>query len=328
MPKKKQPTTQNRQRRKTTKTRQSHPHDSLFKQVFKRPEFCRALMQVLLTPSFYALFDWASVKISESVATGAKGEEHRADIVLEVPLSNSKFQVIMTIITEHKSYRDNNTIVQVLGYYNAIAQATGSIILPVIVLCSEDKQASIPSDYISWALQKQGAPEKLRKHFKKLPNFHSLLVNLHDLSYQRMRRGGKAVHLALFGMRNFWDIDEDIIAQTLKKARLLPQEEREFVLNVLIDYYECADERYGREGFAKVERKKFPNLKEEDRIMPEMLFGLDRAKEEGKQQGIEQGKLEKLEMIKRFLLEGIDERIICKATKLSKQELDKIKSGM
>ena len=111
-----------------------------------------------------------------------------------------------------------------------------------------------------------------------MPNFHSLLVNLHDLSYQRMRRGGKAVHLALFGMRNFWEVDEEIIAQTLRKARLLPQEERNFVLNVLIDYYECADARYGREGFAKVERKKFPNLKEEDRIMPEMLFGLDRAK--------------------------------------------------
>ena len=148
------------------------------------------------------------------------------------------------------------------------------------------------------------------------------------------------MHLALFGMRNFWEVDEEIVTQTLKKARLLPQEEREFVLNVLIDYYECADARYGREGFAKVERKKFPNLKEEDRIMPEMLFGLDRAKEEGKQQGIrqglrkgkqqgiEQGKLEKLEMVKRFLLEGIDEQTICKAAKLSKKELAEIKHSI
>ena len=55
-------------------------------------------MQVLLAPSFYALFDWELVKISESVATSDKGEEHRADIVLEVPLLNSKFRVIMTII--------------------------------------------------------------------------------------------------------------------------------------------------------------------------------------------------------------------------------------
>ena len=36
------------------------------------------------------------MKISESVATGSKGQERRADIVLEVPLLNSKFRVTMT----------------------------------------------------------------------------------------------------------------------------------------------------------------------------------------------------------------------------------------
>ena len=34
-----------RKRRKNSKVYKSHPHDSLFKQVFKRPKFCRALMQ-------------------------------------------------------------------------------------------------------------------------------------------------------------------------------------------------------------------------------------------------------------------------------------------
>ena len=145
------------------------------------------------------------------------------------------------------------------------------------------------------------------------------------------------MHLALFGMRNFWEVDEEIVTQTLKKARLLPQEERNFVLNVLIDYYECADERYGRGGFAKVERKKFPNLNEEDRLVPEMLFGLDRAKEEGKQQGIRQGLRKgkqqgieqgKLEMVKRLLLEGVDEQTICKVAQLSKQELARIKRSL
>ena len=127
--------------------------------------------------------------------------------------------------------------------------------------------------------------------------------------------------MALFGMRNFWEVDEGIVVQTLKKAHLLPKQEREFVLNVLIDYYECADKRYGREGFAKVERKKFPKLNEEERLVPEMLFGLDRAKQEGIKQG-------KVDTVKRFLQEGVDERIICKAAKLSKQELAKIKRDL
>ena len=224
-------------------------------------------MKIVLVPSFYSLFDWALLKIRESVATGTKGEERRADIVLEVPLLNTKYRVIITIILEHKSYRDNNAVLQMLGYYNEIAQESGSIILPIIVTCGKDKAASIPSDYLSWALQKQGAPEELKKHFRQLPNFHCLVVNLHDLSYRRMRRGGEAVSLALFGMRNYWDMDEEVVVEILEKAHLLPQQERAFVLSVLMDYYECADRDLGREGFNKVERKRFPHLKEEERLV-------------------------------------------------------------
>ena len=354
-----------KQRRKPNKARQSYPHDSLFKKVFKRPEYCRSLLQVLLRPSFYVIFDWSLLKISESITTGAKGEERRADIVLEVPLLNSKFRVIITIILEHKSYRDNNAILQMLGYYNEIAQETGGIILPIIVTCCKDKQASISSDYLSWALQQQGAPEELKKQFRNLPNFHCLVVNLHDLSYRRMRRGGEAVSLALFGMRNYWDMDEEVVVKILEKAHLLPQQEREFVLSVLMDYYECADKGYGRKWFARVERKRFPHLKEEERLVPTMEFGFDRAKqqgmrqgmrkgkqlgiergkqlgiergkqlgiERGKQLGIERGKqlgIEqgKLEMVKRFLQAGFDEQDICKAAQLSKQQLTQIKRNL
>ena len=176
-------------------------------------------MRVLLDPSFYAIFDWALLKIHESVSTGAKGEERRADIVVEVPMLNKKFHVIITIILEHKSYRDNDSIVQMLGYYNEIAQETGGVILPIIVTCCKDKKASIPSDYLSWALQKQGAPAELKQHFKKITNFACPLVNLHKLSYRRMRRGGEAVSLALFGMRNYWDMGEDVVANIIAEAQ-------------------------------------------------------------------------------------------------------------
>ena len=326
-----------KQRRHSTKASQSYPHDSVFKKIFKRTEYCRALMQVLLAPSFYAPFNWARLKISESVATGARGEERRADIVIEVPLSHTKYRVVVTIILEHKSYRDNNAVLQMLGYYNEIAQESRRIILPIIVTCGQDKTASIPSNYLSWALQQQGAPAELQKHFRRLPNFHCLVVNLHDLSYRRMRRGGEAVSLALFGMRNYWDMDEEVVVEILKKARLLAQQEREFVLSVLMDYYECADKGFDRKGFDRVERKRFPHLKEEERLMPEIEFGFDRARQQGKQlgieQGIEQGKqlgIEqgRLDTARHLLLEGVDERIICKAAKLSKQELEEIKRSL
>ncbi len=64
-----------RKRQKVARnSRPSYPHDSLFKKIFKRPDYCRSLLKVLLTPSFYALFDWGRLKIMESVATGARGQ--------------------------------------------------------------------------------------------------------------------------------------------------------------------------------------------------------------------------------------------------------------
>ena len=73
----KQRRTQKKQRRKTNEVRQSQPHDSFFKKVFKRPEYCRALMKIVLNPRHFALFNWALLKIHESVTTGSRGEERR-----------------------------------------------------------------------------------------------------------------------------------------------------------------------------------------------------------------------------------------------------------
>ncbi len=114
------------------------------------------------------------------------------------------------------------------------------------------------------------------------------------------------------------------------------------MLSVLMDYYECADKAYGREGFAQVERKRFPRLKEEERLMPTIEFGFDRAKQQGLRQGLRKGKqlgveqgieqgiergIERgrLDTAKRFLLAGVDEEIICQAAQLTTEELDDIK---
>ena len=125
------------------------------------------------------------------------------------------------------------------------------------------------------------------------------------------------------------------MGEIIKKARLLAQQRRSFVLSVLIDYYDCADKGYDRAGFARVERLYFPKLKEEERLMPEMEFTYDKAARadkaakqamrKGKQLGIEQGKLE---MVKRLLQAGVDELAICEAAQLSKRELAQIKRNL
>ena len=67
--------------------------------------------------------------------------------------------------------------------------------------------------------------------------------------------------------------------------------------------------------------------------MPTIDFGFERAERQGREQGIEQGREEgreqgKWDTAKKLLLEGVDERIICKAAQLTKQALAKIKRDL
>ena len=126
-------------------------------------------------------------------------------------------------------------------------------------------------------------------------------------------------------MRNYWDMDEEVVVEILKKARLLAREEREFVLSVLMDYYECADKGFGWKGFDKVERKRFPHLKEEERLMPTMEFGFERAERQGREQGIEQ---KCHEAVTRMLTRGMPEEQIMDVLQLTAEQLEKIKQRL
>ena len=96
-----------------------------------------------------------------------------------------------------------------------------------------------------------------------------------------------------------------------------------------MDYYECADKGYGKKGFARVERRRFPHLQEGERLVPTMEFGFDRAKRQGmrkgKQLGIEQGKQD---AAKRMLARGMSDDQICDVLQLSAKELIQIKGSL
>ncbi len=68
----------------------------------------------------------------------------------------------------------------------------------------------------------------------------------------------------------------------------------QFLGNMLMDYCDAADRGVKRRDFDRVDRKRWPHKREEERFVPTMYFGLERAErrglQKGKQLGIEQGK--------------------------------------
>ena len=140
-------------------------------------------------------------------------------------------------------------------------------------------------------------------------------------------------------MARVWDANDDTVAELLTKGRLLSHEDRAFMLENLNVYYVDADNAVMEGDFNRVDREKWPNLAQEERLDTMLETQSDRAKkrgiekglEKGKQLGIEKGKqlgIEegKKDMVKRFLQAGFDEQSIREVAQFSEQELVKIKS--
>ncbi len=120
--------------------------------------------------------------------------------------------------------------------------------------------------------------------------------------------------------------------------------------NMLMDYCDAADRGVKRQDFDRVDRKRWPHKQEEERFVPTMYFGLERAErrglqkgeqlglqkgiKQGRSEGIEQGEqlgLQKgveqkqMEAAQLMLSDGVPEAQVCKFLQLTKKELTAIK---
>ncbi len=264
-------------------------------------------------------------------------------------LKNTDMEIMITLILEHKSYRDPEVILQTMEYYLSARReqrkrrsgkkgAARNLIIPVVLICCKDKDFEPPKDDLSLEFGDEEVPpvlEEFRALFQRMP---CLTVNLRKLQLDNFwdEVGGRgsgescrAAVTAVQGMAEVWDANDDTVAALLTKGRLLSPEDGAFILENLSVYYVSADNAVGEGDFDRVDRERWPDLAQEERLEAMLETQSDRAKqlgiEQGKQLGIEQGKLD---TARHLLLEGVDERIICKAAQLSKQELAKIKRDL
>ncbi len=136
--------------------------------------------------------------------------------------------------------------------------------------------------------------------------------------------------IIIHGMGEVWEANDDTVAFLLEKARLLPRKEAGYLLTILRDYYNNADNSIKGRDFDRIEREQWPELEEEERLMPMIDFGLERATRLGIEQGIEKGRQQGIEQSRqdaatRMLAQGVPEAQVCKFLKLTKKELTALK---
>ena len=106
----------------------------------------------------------------------------------------------------------------------------------------------------------------------------------------------------------------------------LAKEERRALIEKAVDYIHQYDEAFSWRILQEIEGRV---LDEEERIMPALKISLDEAEEKGVRKGlrkgIEQGIEKGMEEVTlRMLREGADIRMICKFTRLSAEQVEKL----
>ena len=326
-------------------------HDEFFKKIFKTPKYLMELLRIIFPLKFVAALDATSLAIMDSTLLRLGGGEMRTDLTASARLRGTDMAVTITFILEHKSYRDPDMFLQTMEYYLCARReqlkhrsrkkgAAHNLIIPVVLICCEDKDFEPPSDDLLLEFGDKKIPPVLREFRDLFPRMPCLALNLRKLPFDELwekeRQKGDApaskvpgvsgtAITAVQGMAEVWDADDDTVAALLTKGRLLSPEDGAFILENLNVYYVSADNAIAEGDFNRIDRQRWPDLAQEERLEAMLETQSDRAERLGIKRGIEQGKLE---MVKRFLQAGVEEQTICRAAQLSKQELAKIKRSL
>ena len=248
-------------------------HDSFFKKIFKNRKYIKELLQVIFPPEVLAHARLDDVVVRDGELITMAGGQLRADLVVSLPLKGdaSGVNITVSLIFEHKSYKDPDAIIQIMEYYVELCRAQRQqwgkkrerrrdIIIPIVLLCCKNRDYQPPSDYLQWVFGDEDVPEAAKELAPWVPKLFGNVVNLRQLPSDRLWTVANSIGIIVYGMGELWDADDDTVAFMLEKAQLLSRAEAEYLLTVLRDYYGDADNVIEREDFNRVERERWRSL--------------------------------------------------------------------
>ncbi len=274
--------------------KKSSLHDKVFK-LLKDKELAAQVLTVLLPPEISSLFDWQTLDVTDTAAVLGNKSLY-ADFIVKIALLDGE-QVMFYIILEHKSYDDPDAIVQIMSYYAALCKRTKCAVVPMILLCCADPNVVIQESYLRWAWRKHDTSSPaMQKLLSWLPDFTLKVFYPSKFARPRLWRGGTPAGIVLYGLVNFWQATEDDVAQIIEKSREIKDTRHRYIIDSLIDYYENTDKKFGWQAFDRIERERWPELPEEELLMPDILLGYERVGAEnfarGRVEGVVEGRVE------------------------------------
>ena len=153
----------------------NNPHDKFFKDIFTQRPAAQSFLQNYLPAPVLALLDLDSLDIRQGSFVDTDLQEHHTDLLYEVALQDET-PLYIYLLFEHKSYPDDQVVLQLLDYMLRIWKHDQDQNRPLraimsLVLYHGDQRWRVREDFASLF----NLPEPLRPYF---PDFRYELFDL------------------------------------------------------------------------------------------------------------------------------------------------------
>ena len=301
------------------------------------PELLLLLISLAMPKRLFARIE-QRLRAAATVLTDAKKKvEKRLDLAFSTYMrgDNGRRQRAIILI-ELKSRLEKSTPMQIAGYFFRLLEQHKLPVYPLLIYTGNYKEP-LPSVWDSLA---EGKAAQLPPAF---------LLTLDVLYLQNIPDRVLLAHrfgVFAYVYKNIYNLDDKQLTIVLARCHHLIEAGKGVEVNLLIDYIVVVKKNgVSRRRLAAVERKHFPNLAEELRVMPRYATSFDivaeKAHAEGKAKGHAEGKArghaegkakghaaERSKIALAMLKEGESEAKICRVTELSRKELQLLKRSL
>ena len=290
------------------------PHDVFFRSFFSQPDTMQALLQHILPLPICREINLNSLEIEPVSYLDKQGRSHYVDLSASVALSDSKLRIY--ILYEHKSWRDEKALLQLLRYKQMVWQKEEGPLTPILPVLFYHGPDGRISERFSQLFHPE-TPECLRS---QQVEFQAILYNLSSVSKDRLiAEKNLELQAALLGLKYARDNMDLLIDELYRLARIggtvfLSSERFALVKLYLL--------HASRLTYDEIEKKIYTRITDpviREDIMPSTAQML---KQEGRQEGRQENAHE---TVVRMLNKKLDRQLIAEVTGLTLDEIENIR---
>lgn len=312
-----------KKKNKKNKNELIHPHDITFKKLFGEIRVAKDVIKKNLPKEVLDQLDMDSLERLDGSFVSEKLKETFSDLLYGVKINNR--DAYIALLWEHKSSADKLAVFQVAGYIldiwrRIVKDGKGElpVVIPVVVYHGKSKW-NYKTDIREMIPDFDLLPEYLKQ---MLPVINHEFVNITGHTEEKIQEYEPVTRMIIRSFKYiFWDKDDIIEALLISLEEVEPiltEEELNSYLDTLFIYYSAVNKNLTEEDI----KSKIQELGGKGEKIMTIL-------QERKQQGIEEGiELGKIEMIKDLIRAGAEIELIVKTSKLSREEVEKIKREM